>query len=213
MSNVNIETLDFQALIDPPKKVKATMQPNEIALCLDLPTEQEVKLHVANFDSLLTAQEGLKAATRDLIPAYSFNAPSCGLGDFAATMLKSFLYAGVWPMKTNNAGQQVPMNVVEARRHSIAGKLYNKLYSSAVQRGIATVVEGSDKLCITLVDKKVFQGLAEAYLAMNPDTCEDVEQAMVEVRKGHTPLQRYKLLHDYRNFQLAAANPIDVPAE
>ena len=178
-----------------------------------MPTASEVKLHVANFDSLLTAQEGLKAATRDLIPAYSFNAPSCSLGDFAATMLKSFLYAEVWPMKTNNVGQQVPMNVVEARKHSVAGKLYNKLYSSAVQRGIATPVEGSDKLCITLGDKKAFQQLAEAYLALNPDTCADIDGAMSEVRRGCTPLQRYKLLVDYRNFQIENANPGNVPEE
>jgi len=136
----------------------------------------------------LTAQEGFKA-TKEYIPAFTFGT-DCSLKTLSQVMLRAFINAEVWPKDTDGKY----LGIVKARG-TVAGKLFNRIYSLVSANGIASpvFVNGEEKLLIKLFKKKERDELLAIYIQLF-----EVEQDVAEKAiKEYTPLQRYQLYVDY----------------
>jgi hypothetical protein len=159
---------------------------------ITIPASLELAKFIINFDKFIEdSPEGMEK-TRNLIEVISMRADDCSLKSFGSTILDYFKQQGVWPMKFKN-GKEVPLGIVKSRK-SLAGRLYNRMYSLASQFGVVLDDKTTGRQYIKIFGRKELQKLAVAYIDLNPDfsTVEAVDMIskMTPIERGHI-LDRY----------------------
>ena len=166
------------------------------AVTTAMPLLQDVKDTVLSFERFEQDGTLVRKRTHDWITALSFNAPDCSLATLSAVLVNMFRQADVWPKVDGKW-----LNTKSARRYP-AGRLFNKVYSLAAQRGIVDVHEGT--MLIKVMDKPAKE-LLEASVQVVYET--DDKEKIKEKIKDLTPMQRRDIIRQAEEIleQLEAA--------
>lgn len=196
--SINWAELNLDELLSVDVKKTIKEEHGVVSVRLDPVTLDEVKKAVENYSNLLTSQEGFKK-TKELVPAFSFGT-DCSLPSFSQGMYKKFVESGVWPFENGK-----PVGVVKARS-SVAGKLFNRMYSLVSQKGIVKIVNeyGTEKPFIVIMNKDDKKELQQVLFKVFPELDAEVDSDLAEIDaliKGATPLQRRQWLLDYQASQ------------
>ena len=171
MVTINVE-MENEVEIIPPSKQKI--------VATAMPLLQDVKDTVLSFERFEADGSIVRKRTHEWITSLSYNAPDCSLATLSAVLINMFRQADCWP---KHEGKW--LNTKSARRYP-AGRLFNKVYSLASQRGIVTT-HPDGTLYIKVMDKQDKELLEAAVGLVYEITDAD---KMKERIKELTPQQR-----------------------